>query len=147
MTLSRLLAYPFVALMGVGVVVGLSVLVWAVAFAGRAGEWKGILAALGLIIWWAWLGISVYVRHIKKPREERNRQRAEALAYVEKTITPGMSLSATIEALKKNLPLVGEPRHRSSADPSFDTLVEIEAHGFIVALFSRDGVIRTWSVR
>jgi hypothetical protein len=146
MTLSRLLAYPFVAIMGFGVVVGLTALIWS-AFDGKAGDLKGNLAALGLITWWAWLGAGVYIRHIKKPREERKRQRAEALAYVEKTITPGLSLLATIEALRKNLLLVGEPRHRSSLDPAFDSLVEIEAHGFIISLFSREGVLQSWSIR
>lgn len=147
MTLSRFLAFPFVALMGLGVIMGLAVLVWAVPFSDKGSDLKGTLTALGLVTWWAWLGISVYVRHIKKPREEEKRLRAEALALVEKTITPGSRLSAIVDVLRKNLPLVGEPRHRSSSDPSFDSLVEIEAHGFIVSLFSRDGVIQSWSVR
>jgi hypothetical protein len=147
MTLSRLLAYPFVAWMALGVIALSGAVVWSVAFDDKASDWKGIAAALGFITWWSWAGASVYLRHIKKPREERNRQRAEALAYVEKTITPGLSLSATIEALRSNLPLVGEPRHRSSIDPSFDSLVELEAHGFIISLFSRDGVLRSWNIR
>jgi hypothetical protein len=147
MTLSRLLAYPYVAFMALSVIVLSWALAWAVAFGGRVGDWKAIAAALGFITLWSWAGTRVYVRHIKKPREERKRQRAEALAYVEKTIAPESSLSAAIEVLRKNLSLVGEPRHRPSSDPSFDAIVEIEAHGFIISLFGRHGVIKTWSIR
>lgn len=143
----RIFAYPFIAFMAFGVITLCVVLVWSVAFDGKAGDWKGIAATLGFITWWSWAGISVYLRHIKRPREERKRQRAEALAYVEKTITPGSSLSATIKTLRGRFTLIGEPRHRPSSDPSFDVTVEIEAQGFIISLFSRNGVINSWSVR
>lgn len=147
MTLSRLLAYPFVALMAFGVTIALWVLIWSIAFDGKARDFKGHASVLFFIAWWSWAGISVYLRYIKKPREERKRLKAEALAFVEKTIAPGSSLSASIESFRKNLTLVGEPRHRSSPDPSFDALVEVEAHGFIISLFGRDGVLQTWSIR
>lgn len=143
MTQSRLLAYPFVAFMALGVVG----LVLTFTFSSKPLDFRGVVAFLFFLAWWSWAGISVYLRYIKKPREERKRQKAEALAFVEKTIAPGSSLSATIEALRKNLPLVGEPRHRSCSDPLFDALVEIEAHGFIISLFSREGVVQSWSIR
>jgi hypothetical protein len=147
MSLSRLLAYPFIAIMTFGVAGLATALIWGTMVGHKSVDLKGIIAASGFITWWSWLGISVYVRHIKKPREEMRRQKAAALAYVEKAITLESSLSATIEALKKDLPLVGEPRHRPSPDPSCDALVEMEAHGFIISLFSCGGVVKSWNVR
>ena len=143
----RILAYPLVAFMAFGVTVALWVLIWSIVFDGKAREYKSHAAVIFFIVWWSWVGISVYSRHIKKPREEKKRLKIQALAFVEKTITPGSSLSDAVEALRKNLSLVGEPRYRSSADPSFDAMVEIETHGFILALFSRDGVVQSWSIQ
>jgi hypothetical protein len=147
MTLSRLLAYPFIAIMAFGVAGAASALVWGVTVGHKSADFRGIIAALGFITWWSWLGIGVYVRHVKRPREERMRLKAEAMAYAENTITPGASLSDTIETLKKKLPLDLEPRYRSSSDPSLDMLVEVEAHGFIITLLSRAGVIQSWNLR
>jgi hypothetical protein len=143
----RVLAYPIVVCMAFGVIIGLLVLVWSVAFGGRAGDVKTIAAPLVFITWWSWTGISVYRDHIQKPAQEMKRQRAEAAAYIEKTITPGSNLAAAIQTLRERFTLIGEPRHRRSPDQSGDITVEIETQGFIISLLSRDGVVNSWSVR
>ncbi len=143
----RIIAYPFVAFMAVGVIGATWLLVWMVTFDGKAGDLKGIAATLGFIVWWSWAGISVYSHYIKKPREEKKQRCAEAAQVIEKAIAPDSSLTAAIRELSGCFPLVGEPRHRDSPDPTFDTLVQLETEDFIISLFGRDGLIKTWSVR
>lgn len=143
----RIFAYPFVAFMAFAVTLLLWVLVWGIAFDGRAQDFKGHASIIFFIIWWSWAGVSVYSRYIKKPREEKKQRCAEAAQVLEKTIAPDSNLSAVIEEVRGQFSLVGAPRHRSSPDSSFDTMVELETQAFIISLFGKDGVIKSWNVR
>ena len=94
------------------------------------------------------MAISVYRAHIYLPRVHLRQRRIEAKNALDQLIRSGVTpLGFVIEKMRSAYPLLLEPRYRSSNDPRFDRIVELEEYAFVLTLFEKEGTIVQWEFR
>ncbi len=147
MPLKKFFAYLVCAFTGGGALLGLVVFAWGVKV-GRIYDFKSFVGPWIFIIWWGWVAISVYREHIYLPRVRARQRKIEAKNTLDQLIRSGSApLGFVIEELRNAYPLLMEPRYRSSSDPTFDRIVELEEHAFAITLFEKEGAIVRWEIR
>lgn len=139
----RAFAYLVVPIGALGAIGGTIVGVWSLF----EGNYKGSGAMFACVAFWSWATISAYKHEIKKPRDERKRLCTQANDELGDFLKPGIPVADAIQKVRTRFPLIGYPRHRSSADFAFDNAVELETKDFTIWLFGKDGALKAWVVR